>query len=89
VSDLPLLDAARRRLGDPDAARRNRRHAAALATERARMATVVDELIEAHVYDDGEGVVSSLRQLDLQDALVDEAVLPGADPDLYTDLSPI
>jgi hypothetical protein len=82
VSDLPYLDAARRRLGDPEASRRNRRRTAAVAVERARMATVVDELIEAHTYDDGEGVLSSLRQLDLQDALVDEAALPGSDPDL-------
>ncbi len=81
VSDLPLLDAARQRLGDPEASRRSRRHDAAVAAERARMAMVVDELIEAHTYDDGEGVLSSLRQLDLQDALVDEAALPGAEPD--------
>ncbi|WP_433343218.1 RNA polymerase recycling motor ATPase HelR [Micromonospora sp. CA-111912] len=82
VSDLPLLDAARQRLGDREASGRKRRHDATVATERARMATVVDELIEAHAYDDGEGVLSSLRQLDLQDALVDEAVLPGTEPDL-------
>jgi hypothetical protein len=82
VSDLPLLDAARQRLGDPEASRRTRRREATIAAERARMATVVDELIEAHTYDDGEGVLSSLRQLDLQDALVDEAVLPGVDADL-------
>ncbi|MER5704136.1 RNA polymerase recycling motor ATPase HelR [Micromonospora sp. NPDC002296] len=82
VSDLPLLDAARQRLGDPEASGRRRRHDATVATERARMATVVDELIEAHAYDDGEGVLSSLRQLDLQDALVDEAALPGTAPDL-------
>jgi hypothetical protein len=82
VSDLPLLDAARRRLGDPGTSRRNRRHEAAVAVERARMATVVDELIEAHAYDDGEGVLSSLRQLDLQDALIDGTALPVADPDL-------
>ncbi|MEH0981702.1 RNA polymerase recycling motor ATPase HelR [Micromonospora sp. CPCC 205556] len=82
VSDLPLLDAARQRLGDPEASGRNRRHDAAVAVERERMATVVDELIEAHAYDDGEGVLSSLRQLDLQDALVDESALPSAEPDL-------
>ncbi|MFC4019068.1 RNA polymerase recycling motor ATPase HelR [Micromonospora sp. GCM10011542] len=82
VSDLPYLDAARQRLGDPEASRRNRRHEAAVAVERERMATVVDELIEAHAYDDGEGVLSSLRQLDLQDALVDQTVLPGTEPDL-------
>ncbi|WP_197700870.1 RNA polymerase recycling motor ATPase HelR [Micromonospora purpureochromogenes] len=82
VSDLPLLDAARQRLGDPEASGRKRRHEAIVAAERARMATVVDELIEAHAYDDGEGVLSSLRQLDLQDALVDETALPSTDPDL-------
>ncbi|WP_208869633.1 RNA polymerase recycling motor ATPase HelR [Micromonospora cremea] len=81
VSDLPLLDAARQRLGDPEASRRNRQHDAAVAVERERRATVIDELIEAHTYDDGEGVLSSLRQLDLQDALVDEAALPSAEPD--------
>ncbi|SCG39925.1 RNA polymerase recycling motor ATPase HelR [Micromonospora coxensis] len=81
LSDLPFLDAARHRLGDPEAARRTSRHVAAVAVERERMATVVDELIEAHTYDDGEGVLSSLRQLDLQDALVDDTVLPGPEPD--------
>ncbi|MBQ1073760.1 AAA family ATPase [Micromonospora sp. C31] len=82
VSDLPLLDAARQRLGDAEASGRRRRQEAFVAVERARMAAVVDDLIEAHVYDDGEGVLSSLRQLDLQDALVDETALPGAEPDL-------
>ena len=38
VSDLPLLDAARQRLGDPEASRRKRRHEAAVAAERERMA---------------------------------------------------
>ena len=80
VSDLPLLDAARQRLGDPEASRRRRRQAAAVAAERARMATVIDDLIAAD--DDGEGLVTSLRQPDLQDALVDETALPSADPDL-------
>lgn len=82
VADLPLLDAARQRLGDPEASRRSRRNEAIVAVERARMASVVDELIEAHTYDDGEGVLSSLRQLDLQDALVDESALPSVDSDL-------
>jgi hypothetical protein len=47
VSDLPLLDAARQRLGDPEASRRKRRHDAAVAAEREQMARVVDNLIEA------------------------------------------
>ncbi|MEV4811819.1 RNA polymerase recycling motor ATPase HelR [Micromonospora avicenniae] len=81
ISDLPFLDAARQRLGDAEASERKRRNDASVAVERERMATVVDELIEAHAYDDGEGVLASLRQLDLQDALVDEAVLPSVEPD--------
>jgi DNA helicase IV len=79
VSDLPLLDAARQRLGDPEASRRKRRREAAVAAERAYMDRVVDDLIEAD--DDGEGLVTALRQQDLRDALVDEAALPSTDPD--------
>ena len=79
VSDLPLLDAARQRLGDPEASRRQRRREAAVAAERAYMDRVVEDLIEAD--DDGEGLVTALRQQDLRDALVDEAALPSADPD--------
>ncbi|WP_043630798.1 RNA polymerase recycling motor ATPase HelR [Nonomuraea candida] len=79
VSDLPLLDAARQRLGDPETARRRRRQEASVAAERARMAQVVDNLLDAD--DDGEGVVTMLRGQDLRDALVDEAALPPADPD--------
>jgi Viral (Superfamily 1) RNA helicase len=80
VSDLPLLDAARQRLGDPQASGRQRRRDAAVAAERAYMDQVVDDLIQAD--DDGEGLVQALRQQDLRDTLVDEAGLPSADPDL-------
>ncbi|HEX6467701.1 MAG TPA: RNA polymerase recycling motor ATPase HelR [Streptosporangiaceae bacterium] len=81
TSDLPLLDAARQRLGDPEAARRRRRHDAAVAAERERMARVVDDLVEvADEY--GVGLVTMLRGEDFHDALVDEAALPGTDPDL-------
>ena len=80
VSDLPLLDAARHRLGDPEASRRQRRREAAAAAERAYMDRVVDDLLKAD--DDGEGLVQALRQQDLRDTLVDEAALPSADPDL-------
>src|SRR5690348_15700416 len=80
VSDLPLLDAARQRVGDPESARRQRRHAAAVAAQRAQMTDVVDDLIAA---DDSEMLVMSmLRGDDLRGALVDESVLPTADPDL-------
>jgi len=82
VSDLPLLDAARQRLGDPEASRRKRRRDAAVAAERERMARVVDGLIEAADDEYGVGLVTMLRGEDFQDALVDESALPGTDPDL-------
>ncbi|GAT71347.1 ATPase AAA [Planomonospora sphaerica] len=79
VSDLPLLDAARQRLGDPEAWRRRRRREASVAAQRERMAQVVDDLIEA---DDSEMLVMSmLRGQDMKDALVDETALPGTEPD--------
>lgn len=80
VSDLPLLDAARQRLGDPEASRRRRRAEAAAAAERARRADVVADLIES---DDSELLVMSmLRGQDLQDALVDGSEQERPDPDL-------
>jgi hypothetical protein len=86
VPDLPLLDAARQRLGDPQASRRQRRHEAAVAAERTHMAQVVDNLIQAAAGDDGDeygtGLVTMLRGEDFADALVDQAALPAADPDL-------
>jgi DNA helicase IV len=82
VSDLPLLDAARQRLGDPEASRRKRRHDAAVAAEREQMARVVDDLIEAVDDEYGVGLVTMLRGEDFQDALVDGSALPGTDPDL-------
>jgi DNA helicase IV len=82
VSDLPLLDAARQRLGDPLAVRRKRRHDAAVAAEREQMARVVDNLIEVADDEYGTGLVTMLRGQDFRDALVNEAALPGADPDL-------
>ncbi|MFG2843421.1 RNA polymerase recycling motor ATPase HelR [Kitasatospora sp. NPDC048296] len=77
VSDLPLLDAARQRLGDREAILRRNRHQASVAAERARMADVIGDLLQAD--DDGEGAVTMLRGRDLQDTLIDEAALPGAD----------
>ncbi len=79
-SDLPLLDAARQRLGDPDASRRRRRQQAALAAENEQMARVVDHLVAT---DDSEmQVMSMLRGADLRYVLVDEAAAPDPDPDL-------
>lgn len=87
VSDLPLLDAARQRLGDPETARRQVRHKATLAVQREHMTRVVDSLIEAVSNsgadgDDGEGLVSMLRGEDAKVSLVDESELVTADPDL-------
>ncbi|MFD9667512.1 RNA polymerase recycling motor ATPase HelR [Rhodococcus sp. NPDC059968] len=84
VSDLPLLDAARQRLGDPEESRRRRRHNAAVAAEREERSKVIDDLIAADAYDDGESLMTQLRQKDLQEMLVDEAALSSTDPDLLT-----
>ncbi|MGY1772621.1 RNA polymerase recycling motor ATPase HelR [Blastococcus sp. SYSU D00813] len=79
VSDLPLLDAARLRVGDPGAARRRQQQAATVAAEVARLSQVIDELIAA---DDSELLLmTSLRHADLRDALVDQAALPATRPD--------
>ncbi|KRA25546.1 AAA family ATPase [Microbacterium sp. Root61] len=79
VSDLPLLDAARQRVGDPGASRRRRRREAQLAAEQEVRERVVEDLIAA---DDSEmAVMSMLRGQDFQNTLVDEASLPRTDPD--------
>ncbi|WP_107706042.1 RNA polymerase recycling motor ATPase HelR [Nocardioides allogilvus] len=78
VSDLPLLDAARQRLGDPEASRRRRRHEAAVAAERARMDRVIDEILQQ---EDDDGMMAQLNQGGLRDALVDEGALPETTSD--------
>ncbi|CCQ16418.1 putative uncharacterized protein [Rhodococcus sp. AW25M09] len=70
VADLPLLDAARMRLGDPEHARRTRRRELTEAAERERMDRVVDELVAA---DDDEMMAAQFRQEGIRDALVDRA----------------
>ncbi|MFB9661937.1 RNA polymerase recycling motor ATPase HelR [Glycomyces mayteni] len=80
VSDLPLLDAARQRLGDPEASRNARRREAEIASEREVIDRVVEDILEA-----GDGNVEEmilLKGLDLQDALVHYEDLETADPDL-------
>jgi hypothetical protein len=79
-ADLPLLDAARLRLGDPEASRRRRRRAAALAAEQEERDRVVDHLIAT----DGSDlhVMSMLRGEDLREALVDQDAVPSPDRDL-------
>lgn len=84
-ADLPLLDAARQRLGDPRAARRRARQEAVVAAERERMSQVIDDIVSAASFhsagDDSEGAVRMLRGRDLQESLVDRDALPAADPD--------
>ena len=80
VSDLPHLDAARQRVGDPDAVRRRHQHDAAIASDREEMSRVIEHLIES---DDSEMMLMSvLRGDDFRNALEDEAALPRIDPDL-------
>jgi hypothetical protein len=79
LSDLPLLDAARQRLGDPEVARLSRRRRAAIAAQQEKMSRVVEHLVAS---DDSEmQVMSMLRRDDLRSVLVDESSLPTADPD--------
>ncbi|WP_066373048.1 RNA polymerase recycling motor ATPase HelR [Herbidospora mongoliensis] len=80
VSDLPILDAARQRLGDPEAAAVERRQRAAIAVERERTDHVVDRLLDTD--DDGEGLITMFHNQDMRDALVDETVAPGVEPDV-------
>ncbi|MEU0949310.1 RNA polymerase recycling motor ATPase HelR [Streptomyces canus] len=82
VSDLPLLDAARQRLGDPEISRRRRRNEASVAAERERMTTVVENLSAVADDEYGMGLVTMLRGEDFHHALVDESALHIADPDL-------
>lgn len=78
-ADLPLLDAARHRLGDPATARREQQRAAILARDAAAMDGIVADLIE---HDDSDlQIMSMLRGADLRDALVDETALPTGERD--------
>jgi hypothetical protein len=80
VSDLPILDAARQRLGDPEVSRRRRRQAAVLAAQREEMSSVVDHLIETD--DSVMQVMSMLKGDDLRGALVDDSTVQVHEPDL-------
>jgi hypothetical protein len=80
VADLPLLDAARRRLGDPGASRRRQVREARLAAEREERARVADELIAA---DDSEMLIMTmLRGEDFRNSLDDGTGAEQHDPDL-------
>ena len=77
VADLPLLDAARHRLGDRRAAGRRGRAAAAVSAQNTQMDRVVEELLVA----DEEGMFAQLRQHGIRDALVDEGALRSYERD--------
>ncbi|ROV68516.1 RNA polymerase recycling motor ATPase HelR [Streptomyces globisporus] len=85
-SDLPILDAARLRLGDPEASRRRRRHEAAAAAEREQMDRVVESLLAdetlADADTDGEGALVMLRGEDLRESLATADRPSGVEPDL-------
>jgi hypothetical protein len=78
VADLPILDAARHRIGSPETSRRRRRREAALAVEHEVRDRVVDDLIAS---DDSElRVMSMLQGQDARNSLIDEAGLPDIEP---------
>lgn len=78
-ADLPYLDAARARIGDPELARVARRRAAALASEQEVRRRVVDELLAAD--DDRDGEVQALSQESFAQRLIDDNALPSLTPD--------
>lgn len=78
TADLPLLDAMRRRLGDPEASARSRRGRASEADDRAYMDEVVHELLVAD--DDPESGLGLLNRASIRDSLVHEVETDEGDP---------
>ena len=79
TADLPLLDAAHRLVGDPDAVREEHRRQAVVAAAQDQMSHVVDHLIES---DDSEmKVMSILRGQDAKNVLAGADAPPAASPD--------
>lgn len=80
--DLPLLDAARQRLGDRFLSHRERQHARSIAKEREHIDRVVDDFsAEAEGDEYGVGLVTMLRVEDFDDALIDKSALIKPDSD--------
>ena len=79
-ADLPLLDAARRRLGDQAPQGRRRSEEAAATLERQRRADVIEDLV--HADDSDLLLMRMLRGTDMQQALTEEAALPRTARDL-------
>jgi len=74
ASDLPLLDAARRAVGDPDAWRVRRERERVRAAERDYRSDVADYLMASS--DDDLGLMSILRGEDVLNSLDDDDALP-------------
>ena len=70
-ADLPLLDAMRFRLGDPQFSAKAQRRRARLAEDRAEMDEVVDYLLRTD--DDPDSGIQYLRRASIREALVDES----------------
>ena len=79
VADLPLLDAMRQRLGDPEAPERNRRRRTQQAADRSYMDDVVEDILAAD--DDPESGLKLLNRESIRDSLVHGEALPSADAD--------
>jgi hypothetical protein len=81
VADLPLIDAARQRLGDPAAARTQRRREAAMAAEQERRQEGLDRMLEAAEGDmDSEAwMFFGADNADMRRALLDQSALPTVD----------
>lgn len=79
ASDLPLLDAARLRIGDPNVGRIRRERERAKAAEREYRANVAASLADAA--GDDLGLMSMLGGEDVQNSLDDDDALPRAHRD--------
>ncbi|MCA0253298.1 MAG: AAA family ATPase [Actinobacteria bacterium] len=79
TSDLPLLDAARQRVGDPEAPARARHREAVLAEQHRYVDDLIEYLLEND--DDPESSLDLLRRDSVRQALVDEDAAPKPDPD--------
>ncbi|WP_231979376.1 helicase domain-containing protein [Tessaracoccus coleopterorum] len=78
-ADLPLLDAMRRRLGDPAASALRQRGATAIAENRAYMDDVVSGLLASD--DDPESPLPYLNRASIREALIDRDVAPAGKRD--------
>ncbi|MGW9158495.1 RNA polymerase recycling motor ATPase HelR [Microbacterium sp. NPDC055665] len=79
TADLPFLDAARRRIGDPESVREEHRRQAVIASAQEQISHVIDHLIED---DDSEmKVMSILRGQDARNVLVGVDAPPAVTPD--------